>query len=212
MMSDAARPWILTYTGQQFFYDEPERYAFTIDEIAHALSNCGRFAGHLRAFYSVAQHSLLVATIASRLAGRAPGALPGVSEKTIVRVALLHDASEAFLVDLPSPLKHMASLAGYRLIEQRIERAIYAAFGLLDAWSRSDVAALVKAADRTALAIEKRDLRPVPSRWEDADAARGAISEAVPACFTLEPAEPGDARVGFRKRWGESAPASRDGT
>jgi len=44
--------------------------------------------------------------------------------------ALLHDAGEAYLVDIPSPIKHLDCMAGYRSIEDNLQRSIYELFGV----------------------------------------------------------------------------------
>jgi len=58
--------WLETHTGQQFFYDADkiDTNPYQIDDIAHALSNICRFNGHCQKFYSVAQHSVVVARYA----------------------------------------------------------------------------------------------------------------------------------------------------
>lgn len=136
--------WTLTYTGRHFDLADPQPDQIHTNDIAHALANECRFAGHTRYFYSVAQHSVL----ASQIVG---------PEHALE--ALLHDASEAYLKDIPRPLKQL--LPDYRAIEQRVERAIRARFGLPEEQS-----AEVTQADRIMLATERRDLMPAePSEW-----------------------------------------------
>jgi hypothetical protein len=52
--------WIQTYTGKAFEPLNPDASLICIEDIAHALSNICRYTGHVRQFYSVAQHSVLV--------------------------------------------------------------------------------------------------------------------------------------------------------
>jgi len=109
----------------------------SVRDIAHALSNMCRFGGHTSAFYSVAQHSVIVSQ--------------HCSDK---RYGILHDASEAFLVDIPRPIKHSGEFASYREIERRVQRAIYGRFGLDPDGEPSDL----KEADSRVCAAEMRDL------------------------------------------------------
>ncbi len=143
---------ILTFTGR--YVDPLDLRVADIDifDIAHALSNQCRYSGHVSTFYSVAEHSVRCARTA--LAHGEP--------IEIVRWALLHDATEAYLVDLPRPLKHHSAFGEpYRLIESDALLVIAAAFGL----SPVEPAA-VKGYDLTLLATERRDLLPdVPGVW-----------------------------------------------
>lgn len=103
---------IRTYTGKVFDITVLDPDSICIEDIAHALSNTARFGGHLDKMYSVAQHSIYVALLCSpenRLA------------------ALLHDASEAYIGDMPSPFKKL--MPDYKAIEDRIMKVIALKFG-----------------------------------------------------------------------------------
>lgn len=138
--------WILTNSGKRFDLIDPQPDMIDLCDIAHALANECRFAGHSRYFYSVAQHSVLASRIVP-------------AEHAFE--ALLHDATEAYLKDIPRPLKHL--LPDYRAIEQRVNSAIRARFGLPATQS-----APVSDADITLLATERRDLMPNDDgEWSD---------------------------------------------
>ena len=103
-------PYIETYTGKKMYFLDPKPEMICIEDIAHALANACRFGGHTITFYSVAQHSITVAELAeNRLEG------------------LLHDASEAYLVDIPKPIK--GHLTSYKTIENNLMAAIAERFG-----------------------------------------------------------------------------------
>lgn len=106
-------PYIQTYTGKYFYSEDPRPEEIDIQDIAHALSQVCRFAGHCPHFYSVAEHSVLVSELVDPR-----DALWG----------LLHDASEAYLPDVPRPFK--GSLTNFKEIENRILKAIIESFGL----------------------------------------------------------------------------------
>lgn len=130
--------WLLTASGRHFDLVDPQPDMINIFDIAQGLANECRYAGQCRFFYSVAQHS----TLASQIVG-----------PEFAMEALLHDASEAYLKDIPRPLKQL--LPDYRAIEHRVEAAIRAAFGLPTSQSYE-----VSEADRVLLATERRDLMP----------------------------------------------------
>lgn len=104
---------ITTYSGQWFDILRPEEYEYSIEEIAHALSNLCRYTGHSNRFYSVAEHSVLVSRIVP---------------DHLALTGLLHDAGEAYLGDVASPLK--ALLPEYKKIEENVEASISRYFGL----------------------------------------------------------------------------------
>lgn len=84
-----------TFTGRKFWPLDARPEDVAIDDIAHALSMQCRYAGHCVRFYSVAEHSVHVARW---LASQGYGV-------EIQMAGLLHDATEAYMVDLPRPLK-----------------------------------------------------------------------------------------------------------
>lgn len=123
--------------------------ALNIATIAHALAQINRFTGHARRPYSVAEHSLLVADIAEReLRLDVHGQL----------AALMHDAHEAFVGDMGTPMKHaLGDAFGY--VEAPWQRAVQRAFALVTPSAANREA--IKRADLMALAIERRDLMPI---------------------------------------------------
>jgi len=125
-------------------------------DIALALSRIARFNGFGRAFYSVAEHSVNCVLAFEWHAAGDIYTDPWLRD--IARDILLHDAAEAYIGDVTSPLK--ACLPDYREIEARMEAAIAARFNLAEAapeW--------VKQCDRELLAIEKADLMPGAGPW-----------------------------------------------
>lgn len=132
---DANHPTILLASGRYFDFSDPQ--PLTIGEVAHALSHLCRFTGHCARFYSVAQHSVHVSFLVPY---------------RFALWGLLHDAVEAVVGDMASPVKRM--FPEYKALEDRCERVILAGFGLdVDAKPPE-----VKVADRIALRTEQRDL------------------------------------------------------
>jgi hypothetical protein len=136
--------YMVTYTGKEFYPLDPNPGDIDIKDIAHALSNCCRFTGHVKNFYSVAQHSVMVSELCEP-----ENALAG----------LLHDASEAYLSDVARPVKYTEQMEGYRAIEHHLEEVIFAKFGLPFPMTKD-----IKLADDMALLAEGYYLfNPIPS-------------------------------------------------
>lgn len=150
--------WMQTYTGKQFFPQDPRPEDFCIEDIAHALSIENRFGGHLPKPYSVAQHSVVVYQIVKYALGSVP---EGDSNRiNILRWALFHDAPEAYVKDIPRPLKKALGDC-YSAIEKSTLEALQNALGFF-----GPMPDVVKRADEIALATEKRDLFPASNnRW-----------------------------------------------
>jgi uncharacterized protein len=168
----AAEPYkageILTFSGRRVRPTELEPRDIDPGDIAHALSNQCRFTGHCKRYYSVAQHCVHVSL---ELLGPVNVTSP-TSERGLMLAGLLHDATEAYLMDLASPIKALPEFAPFKAIEKKIAAAIEARFGLHPG-ALSD--ARVKTVDRRLLATEARDLMRgafnldtaiEPYRWE----------------------------------------------
>jgi uncharacterized protein len=146
-----------TYSGIRIHPLSPLPGEIVIEDLAHALSRICRFVGHTTVFYSVAQHSVLVSQ-------RVPpeDALWG----------LLHDAAEAYLCDLPAPIKHAPEMAAYRLAEDRLMLAVCAKFGLKPGMPHS-----VAVADKILLATEFRDVTTVTdTEWISGECGQEPLS------------------------------------
>lgn len=113
-----------TYTGKIFYPAHPESLPVDIVHIANSLGKVCRYNGDLEYFYSVAQHSVLVEQVlVSRLTD------PESPDSRMLRLqALLHDASEAYLPDMPSPIKKL--LPDFKELENKVQHAVFKYFNL----------------------------------------------------------------------------------
>jgi 5'-deoxynucleotidase YfbR-like HD superfamily hydrolase len=159
-------PYIQTVSGRRFNPLDPDPDDVDIGDIARALSNQCRFGGNCRVYYSVAQHSCLVADLVAERGAPVEAEL----------WALLHDASEAYLVDLPHPLKHRSELGKlYGAYEDRLQETIFGHFGLAAARPP-----LVKEADKALLATERRAVATEAWHWPELDGAEPLELEIQP--------------------------------
>jgi uncharacterized protein len=121
-----------TSSGKMINILDPLRSDIDIKDIAHSLANQCRYGGHCRKFLSVAEHSVKVArAVEEEWFGTLPeyyGLETDPLEYKAILMALLHDASEAYLVDIPTPIK--AVLADYKEIENNLMNEIFSAFGI----------------------------------------------------------------------------------
>lgn len=125
---------IQTFTGKSFDVLNANEDDICIEDIAHALSCTARFGGHLNQFFSVAQHCLIVEEQC-----QGEDKLWG----------LLHDASEAYLSDVVTPLKKSEIFKGYKVIEKNLEKVIFEKFGLF-----GDIPKSVDLIDKSSFLIE----------------------------------------------------------
>lgn len=105
--------YITTYSGLHVIPTKPEKDKILIKDIAHALSLLCRGNGHVKTFFSVGQHCINCALEADAR---------GYSQR-IILACLLHDASEAYLSDVPRPFKQY--LPQYHEYEQILLNTIY---------------------------------------------------------------------------------------
>lgn len=109
--------WIQTYQGSQMYPLDPRAVEIDIQDIAHALSNLCRFNGHVKKFYSVAEHSCHVSDL--------------FDSGYLRLMGLLHDASEAYLCDMPRPIKRSEGFATrYLEAEEKLMHVIAAKFDI----------------------------------------------------------------------------------
>jgi hypothetical protein len=139
--------YIMTYTGTKFYPLDPRPDEMFIEDIAHALALSCRFTGHTTSFYSVAEHAVRMAKEALRQdLGDA-----------IAFVALMHDASEAYIVDVPRPLKAEPYFGAlYKKYEERIMEVVAEKWDFFE-WPMPYE---VKVLDNLMLNTEQRDLMP----------------------------------------------------
>ena len=162
---------ISMYTGHRFYPLEPAKNHYDVRDIAHGLSLLCRFAGQGERFYSVAEHSLLV----SRLLTSSPQEATDRSRVTwhfihalhpsLRLVGLLHDASEAYMADVPAPIKALPQLDGYRQVEQQVMEAILT-FLMRSPRAENWDGPSVHYADKLALRAEASMLGLLTPRWE----------------------------------------------
>jgi len=143
MTAERRGDWMQTFTGRRFWPLDPAPGDIFIEDIAHALSRLCRYNGHCLRFYSVAEHSVHLARHVSRASAL---------------WALLHDASEAYLADIPRPLK--AHLPGYAEMERRVMAAVAQRFAL-----PPEMPEEVKRADDRIIGDERANLSQCEARW-----------------------------------------------
>lgn len=135
---DRRGEWFQTWSGIMFYPFDPNPEDIKIEDIAHSLARQCRYAGHCDHFYSVAQHSVMVAE--------------NVPPEHMFW-GLMHDAAEAYCQDMIRPIKKFKTMKPYRDMEHQIEKVVAEVFGL-----KLPIPDCVKIADERALDTERRDL------------------------------------------------------
>ena len=175
--------YIVTYTGRRMYALDPRPEEIDIDDIAWALAHQCRFSGHTSEFYSVAQHSCHVHDIVHGNGS--------ISTDDMKAWGLFHDASEAYLVDIPRPIKRSAGSFGeiYMEVEDQLMKVIARRFDLTGAMPPA-----VKDADVLLLVTEQRDL------MKDGGDGFGQFGEAEPLDFKIRGWDPERAYEEFKLR------------
>jgi uncharacterized protein len=177
----APGPYLQTVSGRWVNPFDPDPEQLDAGDIARALANQCRFGGHSRAFYSVAQHSVIVSRLVEERGGDAEDAF----------AALMHDATEAYLGDMPHPIKHRSPLGqAFKAAEDHLERAIAARFGI-----KPDVRE-IRRADRALLATERRIFSAESWHWPELEGVE-------PLDLEITPWSPDEAAKAFAERFAE---------
>ena len=168
---------IRTRSGGWFDYANPQQDQFTLEDIAGGLSKVCRYGGQCSSFYSVAEHSFHCACAAEDLKLCASAQL----------AVLMHDAAEAFIGDMPKPLKIM--LPDFSALEEKIEGIIAGKFGIdFDGNYR-----VIRQIDREMLICEKKQLFTNDTPWRGEAGTREL--KIMVECWT-----PAKAEVFFMRR------------
>lgn len=183
LLESTPTPTILTASGMPLSLTYPSWRLIDDQDIAQALSRICRFGGHTRQFYSVAQHCVLASWFVPQ-------------EDALA--ALLHDAPEAYIGDMITPLK--ALLPGYRAIEQRLWMAIAKRFGIDPVLPES-----VKRVDLQLMATERRDLLPESSQ------AWPCLEGIEPLPYAIEPWSSDVAACAWQRRLSELTAQQQQG-
>jgi uncharacterized protein len=141
-------PWIQTFTGREFWFLNPSVESVDIIDIAHSLSLQCRYNGHCSEFYSVAEHSVLASHLLDE------------NSYTVQLWGLLHDSAEAYVSDVPAPVKKY--IPGLAELERTVMRVIAKKFNL-----PLPVPKEVKVVDLALLHMEHVELmKPPTSSWD----------------------------------------------
>lgn len=147
--------WMMTNTGKKFYFNRISAKSICLEDIAHALSYTCRYNGHCHTYYSVAEHSCHMAEyFANKYAGST-----GNNRKRAVKLtdmALMHDATEAYIGDMTRPLKSL--MPAFQEYENKLWAVIAKKYHL-----PPKLDAEVKEADSRILINEKRFLFPADS-------------------------------------------------
>jgi uncharacterized protein len=177
----APGPYLQTVSGRWVNPIDPDPQQFDIEDIARALGNLCRFGGHCRVFYSVAQHSVIVSELVEQRGG----------DVEDVFAALMHDASEAYLGDMPHPLKHRSALgAVFKEAEDHLEAALREHFAIKPGVPE------IKRADRALLAAERRAFSAERWAWPELEGVE-------PLDIELEALSPDESERAFMRRFAE---------
>jgi len=177
--------WITTAGNNKLDYLNPDPRQITIEDIATGISNTPRWAGQIERFYSVAEHSLLTEFLYSV-----------TTENFDVNVAkslLLHDATEAYMCDIPRPLKQL--IPSYISIEKRLSLIISLKFFLpTDEETKRIIRKFDDISLKSEAIVRGGDLNWIGEKYSDVE---------IPEAFVMHYYTPSEAKEKFLKRWEE---------
>lgn len=170
--------WMQTGSNQQLDFAAEEWIVLPIELIARALSNICRYNGHCSRYYSVAEHSILMSYM--------------VPEE-LALATLLHDASEAYVGDMPTGLKRAMGIS-FKSFEHKATLAVSRGYGIPMEQLESPV---IKQFDRRILGDEAQQLLPPHRFWDK------FVTEYEPTGVTIEAWPPDVANAKFLERFEE---------
>lgn len=169
---------IQTFTGTIFYPLDPRIEDIFIEDVAHGLSNKCRFTGHTRKFYSTGEHSVRV-SFDLKARGRS------LMEQY---VGLHHDDTDAYLPDVPTPLKVLPEFKWFRDLEHFMQNLCFERFGcVVEDYS------VIKNSDIVLLLTEKRDLMPK----KNGDWKHSYTQEPIPPPYHIKPWTPEEAEYAY---------------
>lgn len=170
------QPWIQTYTGRRFYPLNPRPEDICLLDIARGLSQTCRYNRQTRYFFSTAQHSVLMAREIQKDHPNNWGA---------VDLALLHDAVDAYLPDVPTPIKPL--LTELKAIELHLEEVIMERFHLPTKAQDPALWALVKEYDNR-ICLNEREVVMAPNGVSTADWLHGkGTPDMKPLAIKVQP-------------------------
>lgn len=166
---------IQTFTGRIFYPLDARVSDICLTDVAHGLGNKARFTGHTRKFYSTGEHSVRVSWCLRDM---------GFDLMTQY-VGLHHDDTDAYLPDVPTPLKVLPEFAWFKELEHYLQDLCFTRFGcIVEDYKR------VKRADVIMLLTEKRDLMPNKNgKW-----GMKFNEEPIPFPYEIKPLPPTKAK------------------
>jgi hypothetical protein len=175
---------IQTFSGVIFYPLDPREEDIFLMDVGHGLSNKARFTGHTRRFYSTAEHSTRVSWCLRDM---------GFDLMTQY-VGLHHDDTDAYLPDVPTPLKRLPEFQWFRDLEESMQELCYKRFGAIVTDYKP-----VKRADVILLLTEKRDLMPLKNHnWD-----HKYTEVPIPEPYKIEPWIPEVAKKFYLERHAE---------
>lgn len=142
-MIDIYDGYMQTFSGIRFYPDKIEKSDILLDDIIHALSNTCRYSGHSKEFYSVAEHCIVMSEL-----------FPEHS-----KIALFHDAAEAYMGDLPRPIKIL--IPEYKKRELHLLSVI---LGMIDIRLTQSNVDIIEKMDTYMLSLERRSPKIMQNR------------------------------------------------
>ena len=177
-LNSADYMWMQTGSNQELDFGAEQWIVLPIDMIARALSNICRYNGHSSRYYSVAEHSVYI----SRLV-----------PDELALAALLHDASEAYVGDMPTGLKRFLGIS-FKDIERKATEAVSRGYGVPMAQLESPV---IKSFDKRILGDEAELLMPPHAFWD------AFVKEHEPTGVEIQCWQPDEANRRFLERFAE---------